>query len=452
LLKSARERVRSVKRIGTSAEIDDAQTIWTMDDSFAPLFYSQPAATSVSTSLATSPATTSASASTATSTSSVLADVTAHESDGFLGYGGALAVLRDAANSPMNATVFSELTAVADDLASGEISTSRYVKQMFDNVVLGNSANAYWNGGSDDEVALGDLSATSRPWEFKDLIRKWFLGTDMPGVASAPGVTLAPWESGGDTSYQASSLPLFTSAGPQITDVSQGQVGDCWFLAALGETALLDPSLIDDMITEHGNGTYSIRFEVNGRADYVTVNDQLSTYSGGIEQYNGSQMEFANSTTSLWVPLIEKGLAQLSEQTGVQTGMQYGGADDQYYALNSGAGEGMSLITGQSNTAYYLGDESASDLTNLLGTLQSSLAAGNDVLVGTSDDYVSGNLVDDHMFAVTGINATTGMVTLYNPWGSNAYGEGKAETFSIAASALVDDQAWFYAAQGTIKS
>jgi hypothetical protein len=318
--------------------------------------------------------------------------------------------------------------------------------------VLGNSANAFWNGGADDEVTLGDLSATSRPWQFKDLIRKWFLGTDLPGVASAPGATLAPWQSGSDTSYQGSSLPLFTSAGPQITDVSQGQVGDCWFLAALGETALLDPSLIDDMIAKHGNGTYAIRFEVNGRADYVTVNDQLSTYNGGIEQYNGSQMEFANSTTSLWVPLIEKGLAQLSEQPGALTGMDYIGGDDQYYELNAGAGEGMSLITGQSYSSYYLGNESASDLTNLLGTLQSSLAAGNDVLVGTSDDYVSGNLVDDHMFAVTGINSATGMVTLYNPWGSNAYGEGKAETFSISASALVDDQAWFYAAQGTIKS
>ena len=441
-----------MKRIGISAEIDDAQTIWTMDDGLALSFYSPPDTTSASTSLEASPATTSASASTSTSTNSVLADVTAHESGGSLGYGGALAVLRDASNSPMNATVFSELTAVADDLTSGEISASRYVKQMFDNVVLGNSANAYWNGGSDDEVTLGDLSATSRPWEFKDLIRKWFLGTDLPGVASAPGVTLAPWESSDDTSYQASSLPLFTSAGPQITDVNQGQVGDCWFLAALGETALLDPSLIDGMISEHGNGTYAIRFEVNGKADYVTVNDQLSTYSGGIEQYNGSQMEFANSTTSLWVPLVEKGLAQLSEQSGALTGMDYAGGDDQYYELNAGAGEGMSLITGQSYSSYYLGNESASGLTSLLGTLESSFAAGNDVLVGTSDDYVSGNLVDDHMFAVTGINSSTGMVSLYNPWGGNAYGENKAETFTISASALVDDQAWFYAAQGTVKS
>jgi hypothetical protein len=435
-----------VKPIGINAKIDDGLTLWTMDDGLALSFYLPPETAPVSASLSASPSITSTSTSTSTSTNSVLADLTAHESGGSLGYGGALAVLRDAANSTMNATMFSELTAVADDLANGEISASRFVKQMFDNVVLGNSANAYWNGGSDDEVTLGDLSATSRPWQFKDLIRKWFLGTDMPGVAPAPG------ESGDDASYRSYSLPLFTNAGPQLTDVNQGQVGDCWFLAALGETAMLDPSLIEGMITEHGNGTYAVRFEVNGKADYVTVNDQLSAYNDGIQQYDGSRMEFANSTTSLWVPLVEKALAQLSEQTNVLTGMQYAGADDQYYQLNSGAGEGMSLITGQSNSSYYLGNRSGSGLTNLLGTLENSLAAGDDVLLGTSDDAVSGNLVDDHMFAVTGINATTGMVSLYNPWGGNAFGDGKAESFSISASALVDDQAWFFAAQGAVKT
>jgi hypothetical protein len=433
-----------VFRVG--AEVDDGQTIGTIDDGLAFSFDAPLGAAPASTSSDASPATPSASVSVSGSTNSVLADVTAHESGGSLGYGGALAVLRDAANSPMNATMFSELTAVADDLASGEISATRYVRQMFDNVVLGNSANAFWNGGSDDEVTLGDLSATSRPWQFKDLIRKWFLGTDLPGVSPAPG------ESGDNTSYRDYSLPLFTNAGPQITDVNQGQVGDCWFLAALGETAMLDPSLIEGMITEHGNGTYAVRFEVNGKADYVTVNDQLSAYNGGIEQYSGSRMEFANSTTSLWVPLVEKALAQLSEQTNVSTGMQYAGADDQYYQLNSGAGEGMSLITGQSNTSYDLSNESGSRLTNLLGTLENSLAAGDDVLLGTSDNPVSGNLVDDHMFAVTAINATTGMVSLYNPWGANAVGEGKAESFTISASALVDDQAWFFTAQGAVKT
>jgi hypothetical protein len=265
----------------------------------------------------------------------------------------------------------------------------------------------------------------------------------MPGVAPAPG------QSGLATAYDAYSLPLFTSAGPKSTDVNQGQVGDCWFLAALGETALQDPSLIDHIITANGNGTYSVEFQVNGKADYVTVNNDLSTYTGNIGQYDGSKMEFASSTTSLWVPLIEKAAAQLAEQ-GVTTGMEYGAGSDQYYELNAGAGEGMSLITGQGYAGFALAGDSSKTLNSLLGTLQSDLAAGSDVLMGTSGAAASGNLVADHMFAVTGINTTTDMVNLFNPWGANGVGAGKAETFSIAASSLVADQAWFYAATGAV--
>ena len=382
---------------------------------------------------------------TTTSTNPILADAIAHESGGRLGYHGALVVLRDAAASPMSAAVFGELQAVADDLnVAGGIRTSAYVQAMFDNVVLGNSANAEWNGGADGATALGDLSATSTRAQFRKLIGKWFLGTDMPGVAPTPS------EIGVATSYQAYTLPLFTSAGPEMNDVNQGRIGDCWFLAALGETAMLDPTLIENMITANGNGTYSVDFQVDGHSDYVTVNNELSTYAGGAEQPDGSTMEFANSTSSLWVPLVEKALAQLSEQSGVVTGLEYTSAQDQYYALTAGLGEGMSLITGQSTSTYSLHGESASALTGLLGTLEKSLAAGNDVLLGTSDIEVFNNLMPNHMFAVTGINAMTDMVTLHNPLGADTTGGGKPEGFSISANALVADQASFFAANGAV--
>jgi hypothetical protein len=318
------------------------------------------------------------------------------------------------------------------------------VQQIFDDVVLGNAANAYWNGGASTAVTLGNLSATSSKTQFSELIGKWFLGTDLPGLLAAPGQAGAY-----ASTYKTYSLPLFTSAGPKITDVNQGQVGDCWFLSALGETALLDPSLIKNLITSEGNGIYSVEFQVNGKADYVTVNSQLPTYSGNIGQWDGSQMEYASSTTSLWVELFEKGLAQLAEQ-GVTTGEQYATGADQYYELNAGGGEGISLLTGQTTAAYGLAGESGSALNTLLGKMQADLAAGYDVLVGTSGLPASGNLVADHMFAVTAINAAAGTVSLYNPWGGNAVGNGKAETFTIAATALVADQADFFAASSAI--
>jgi hypothetical protein len=376
---------------------------------------------------------------------SVGADMAAHETGGVLSYAGALAVLTDAAGQTMNATLFSQLTAAAYSLnAANGVATSLYVQQMFDNVVLGNVANLQWNGGALNAVALGDLSATSGKFLFNQLIRKWFLGRDLPGLASAPG------EANTDpASYQSYSQPLF-SGGPKLTDVNQGQLGDCWFLAAAAETALLDPSLIQQMMNVNSNGTVSVEFQVNGEADYVTVDRELPTYSGNIGQWDGSQMEFANSTTSLWVPLLEKALAQLSEQ-GVTTGLDYPTGEDQYYELNAGDGSGITLLTGQAANDYSLAGESGASLTALLRQMHNDLAAGYDVLLGTSGLPVGGNLVDDHMFAVTAVNVATSRVSLYNPWGANAVGENKATSFTVAASALVADDADFFAASGATK-
>jgi hypothetical protein len=383
----------------------------------------------------------------ASSGNSVIADMIAHETGGMLSYAGALAVLRDAAAQPMSATLLADLKAAAKDLnVAGGVAAGGYVQTIFDDVVLGNTANAQWNGGATVASHLGVLTATSTATQFNELIGKWFLGTDLPGDASAPGA--------GDAgiSYVTYNLPLYSTAGPKITDVNQGQLGDCWFLAAVGETAVLDPSLIEKMITVHANGTYGVEFWVNGKADYVTVNDALPTYTNGAMQWDGSRMVNASSTTSLWVPLIEKALAQLSEQNGVVTGEDYAGGQDQYYELNAGGGEGISLLTGQNTADYAIAGRSTSGLAALLGQMNADLAAGNDVLMGTSEQPVGGDLVDDHMFAVTGVNVAAGTVRLYNPWGANGVGESKPESFSISVTALAADNAYFYAALGATKA
>ena len=427
---------------GRIHDFDDASDItgWFGDDFVAYALSQTVMATPVASSAPAALATTTTSAS-----YSLAADVAAHENKGTLTFYGALAVLQDAANQPMTATLFASLQAVANSLnTSGGPAATLYVQQMFDNVVLGNSANAHWNGGAATASSLGNLSANATATQFNDLIGKWFLGTDMPGDASAPG------QSSTGIAYEAYNLPLFSAGGPKLTDVSQGQIGDCWFLAALAETALQDPSLIQNMIVQRGD-IFRFKFWVNGHADFVTVNNELPTYVDGAVQCDGSAMTGANSTTSLWAPLTEKALAQLSEQTGVVTGMEYASGQNQFYELNAGDGEGVTFLTDQQTAAYGLGSLSTGGLASLLGQMQSALANHEDVLLGTSGLAVSGDLVAGHMFAVTAINAASGLVSLYNPWGANAAGNGKPESFTIAASALQADDATFFAALGTAK-
>ena len=59
--------------------------------------------------------------------------------------------------------------------------------------------------------------------------------------------------------------------GPSETDVDQGSVGDCYFLASLGSVADRDPGRIEDIFTDNGDGTFTVRFFRDGNAEYVTV-------------------------------------------------------------------------------------------------------------------------------------------------------------------------------------
>ena len=236
-----------------------------------------------------------------------------------MGYASVLSILEDAAAGGMTASKFSTLETFAAELNQpGGITVSAYVQQIADDVILGNSANATWNGGSSTATKLGDLTATSTQTQADDLIGMWFEGTNLPSLSvSAIG------EANYNPTYKASTLPLYGSSGaPKYTDVSQGYLGDCYFVSSLGEVALQDPSAIENMITNNGNGTYGVRFYVNGQPDDVTVNEDLPVMGGGYRWANGSTLEFANSTSDNWVALVEKAYAQLNAQTNAPHGME----------------------------------------------------------------------------------------------------------------------------------
>jgi hypothetical protein len=218
-------------------------------------------------------------------------------------------------------------------------------------------------------------------------------------------------------------------------------------MAALAETAQQDPSLIENMITANGNGTYSVALHTDDGVDYVTVNSQLPTYLDDVTQFDGSGMEFSNSTNSLWAPLIEKAAAQLSEQ-GVTTGLDFTPGQNQYYELTGGLGEGISLVTGQSYETYNLADDNVTTLENVLGTLQNSLAAGDDVILGTNELTGAAEIVADHAYAVLGVDPASGMIDIYNPWGADAPGGGVHNYVRVSATLLVSDQAEFFVGVG----
>jgi hypothetical protein len=320
----------------------------------------------------------------------IAADLQAQVKSGSIGYDGLLKILKDAAVGGITASEFASLQAVDTLIASsgGAVSTSSYLDGIFHDLVGGNRANAWWNGGG-SSVALGNMASGTTEVNANRLIGKWFLGTDLPTIDASYGST-----------YKTTSLSLWNSSGtPSYLDVNQGYVGDCYLMSSLAVIAMRDPNVIKSMIVDNGNNTWGVRFlDTSGGAHWVTVDNELPTF-GTVSWANGSRLEYANGSVG-WVELVEKAYAQYNAE-----GYLPRTAANSYSAIAGGWGDPITEITGKSVSYYTPGSKAIVDAYN----------AGQEVMMATSGS-VSGNLVGNHMYEVIGYDTSNGNVHLHNPW------------------------------------
>ena len=202
--------------------------------------------------------------------------------------------------------------------------------------------------------------------------------------------------------------------GVQITDVNQGRVADCYLLAVLGSIALHNPEYIKNMITDNGNGTYTVSF--GGKLGDVTVDDDFATFANGGIAY--AQMG-DESNPELWVAIIEKAYMQgnLSNEDGSVR-------DGTYEGIGFGSSSiAMENITGQSSTRT-----GPSGVTP--EGLQAALENGQSVVMGSlgandKKDHTPDGLWRSHVYVLTDVRQNSKgewEVTVYNPHGSDQHG------------------------------
>jgi hypothetical protein len=290
------------------------------------------------------------------------------------------------------------------------VGTSSYLYEIASNVVNGCKSNATWTGGASTSTSLGNLAVGSSAWQMDKLIDKWFLGEDLP-----------TWSS---SAYTTINTPLYSVSGPLASDVTQGQIGDCYFMAALVNVASVESALIKSMITDNGNGTYGIRFYgANDDPVYITVNNQLPNSGRATSASGGS-----------WVSLLEKAYVEYSVEV-------FGEANN-YTSINGGWGEGLTAVTGK-NCAYYY-SYSAGNLQNWSTTIKNNvlnaLSSGQEVMYASFlnvKDVANGktDLVSGHMYSVLGYDRTKDELILRNPWG-NSGGSSWNGVFDLTMSEL----------------
>ncbi|MBN1556349.1 MAG: pre-peptidase C-terminal domain-containing protein [Phycisphaerae bacterium] len=191
-----------------------------------------------------------------------------------------------------------------------------------------------------------------------------------------------------------SNLDVFNN-GPQYDDINQGSIGDCYFLAAVSSLSQTDPTIISEMVTALGDGTYAVRYYNGSTEEYLRIDGDLPTTSGGSLAYAKT-----SDTNEIWVPLIEKAYAHF----------RYG--QDSYSSISGGWMDVVyRQVTGQSSEFRY----TTGSTGDLASYLRNHLNAGHAVTLG-SYSGASSPVVGSHAYQVVSIDSSN-YVTVYNPWG-----------------------------------
>lgn len=190
-------------------------------------------------------------------------------------------------------------------------------------------------------------------------------------------------------------------------DVSQGALGDCWFISSMMGVANANPELLRDNIKDNGDGTYDVTLYDDGKPVVVRVSGDFPANQGDptYADNNGGNRE-------LWPLLFEKAAAQ-------HFGGSYADLDGDWPS------KAIEAITGQEVETY---DDNplipfeGKDLppSNELGQ---RLQDGGVIVASTNGDgekSSEGEPVSNHAYVVTDI-AEDGTVTVQNPWGSSQY-------------------------------
>lgn len=249
---------------------------------------------------------------------------------------------------------------------------------------------------SDDDVV--------RPSE-EDLITasRDLAGQDLPDPAP-----IARWMS----TANYGDRPLFSDAGPAPTDINQGGVGDCYFLATLASIAQQSPDLLRQAITELGDGTYAVRYHRDGLPVYIRVDADLTTY------FAKPAYAELGAQQSLWVALMEKAYAFFRTGEGTYRSIVAGWMSEVFTAMGL-----------PSNTIWWTTTQTPAEL---LTHLKVELDAGAAITWATWEIPAGVPLVGLHAYSINAItlddegNPLT--VTLRNPWGID--GGGNRDEFN----------------------
>uniref|UniRef100_H2YVE4 Uncharacterized protein n=1 Tax=Ciona savignyi TaxID=51511 RepID=H2YVE4_CIOSA len=208
--------------------------------------------------------------------------------------------------------------------------------------------------------------------------------------------------------HEISENPQLFVGGASRFDIMQGELGDCWLLAAIASLSLNDDLLYriippDQSFSKDYCGMFHFQFWQYGEWVDVMVDDLLPTYRGKLVYLHSAQ------TNEFWSALLEKAYAKLNGS---------------YEALKGGSTtEAMEDFTGGVTEIISLKDAPGNLYSVMLKSLKKGALMGCAVETSSASQReakLSNGLLMGHAYSITGLDILrngTKLIRIRNPWG-----------------------------------
>lgn len=212
--------------------------------------------------------------------------------------------------------------------------------------------------------------------------------------------------------------PLFRQGGPEVSEISQGSIGNCKTIAAFISVAFssADSWPFYRRMTDFGDGTFAVAFNntfyrVDGRSMLFNVTA------------NGNSLASADfqAENSIWVGVFEKVIAYVSSQDLDAP---------RYWRLTSAGPERVYQGFGLTQLTNSFTEQFATSASDLAAKIERALLDRKPISTGLPNPLSTAG--GPHAYAVAGVvKNASGVITgirLYNPWGFDGGGNGYSDS------------------------
>ncbi|MBN3319065.1 CAN1 protein, partial [Atractosteus spatula] len=222
---------------------------------------------------------------------------------------------------------------------------------------------------------------------------------------------------------EISKEPKFIEGTASTTDICQGQLGDCWLLAALSCLTLHQPLFNnvvpgDQSLSEEYAGIFHFKFWQYGQWVEVVVDDRLPVQRGRLLfSYSRTQNEF-------WSALLEKAYAKVN---GCYASLKGGNISEAMEDFTGGIARSLPVKSRTPAVLWRAVGESLSRGTLLSCFIQPALLPVQAASAAEVGKVTPQGLVKGHAYSITDTNkvkdgsAEVCLFRLRNPWGFVEY-------------------------------